>query len=299
MPVWNSQQLANLMTPELHRVYIQVGKERPLEYPLFFNVSTMPTNPLKDREVSGIGTLPEMPAGEQFPRDTIYVGNTTEYTAVPYGLGIEINFETWEDELYGVIKTMVGELARASRNRMEIDAWSILNNAFDTSYTGFDGTCLCSTSHEKLGGGTAANRPSPDASLSMTALQAALLRMENLTNDQGMPMLLTPSRLVVAPANKYTAMEILGSGHKPYTADNEINVLQQEDLAIFVCHYLTNSNYWFLATGKGSHDLNFYIRTQPIFRTFGDPYSLNIIAAVYQRHAAGFGSWRGIDGSTG
>ena len=38
-----------LLKPDLRRVYVETGKERPLEYPLIFNVSDMEWNPIKDQ----------------------------------------------------------------------------------------------------------------------------------------------------------------------------------------------------------------------------------------------------------
>jgi hypothetical protein len=104
---------------------------------------------------------------------------------------------------------------------------------------------------------------------------------------------------LITSANKFVAREILGSAGKPYTAQNEINALIDEDLAFMVCHYITTSTYWFLSAAKGIHDLNFFWRDQPIFDVFDDPWTKNAIATVYQRHTKGFGTWRGIDGSTG
>ena len=82
-------------------------------------------------------------------------------------------------------------------------------------------------------------------------------------------------------------------------SDNEINALIEEDLAWMVCHYITTSTYWYLAARKGEHDINFMWRDRPIFDMFDDPWTRNAIASAYQRHTEGYGTWRGIDGSTG
>jgi len=260
----------------------------------------MEWNPVTDQQVSGLSTLPSKPEGEQFSLDELLMGGTVTYTAAPFGLAVEITWEAWRDELYGVLKEMVRELARASRNRQEVDAWSVLNNSFSTSYVGFTAAeSLCSTAHTGLDGTSRANRPSPDIGFSQTGIQNAILRFEDMTDERNLPRLMTPTQVVIASANKFTAREILGSSQKPYTADNEINALIEEDLTWMVCHYITTSTYWWLAASKGQHDINFLWRDQPIFDMFDDPWSKNAIATVYQRHTKGFGTWRGIDGSTG
>lgn len=292
--------ISELLAPDLRKVYVDTGKERPLEFPIFFNVEDMEWNPLTDQQVSGLGSLPGKDEGEQFTMDDIYMGTTKTYTAAPFGMAVEITWEAWRDELYGVMREMVRELARSSRNRQEVDAWSVLNNAFSTSYTGFTASeALCATAHTGLDGTSRANRPSPDISFSQTGLQNAITRFENMTDERNLPRLMTPTQVVIAPENKFIAREVLGSPQKAYTSDNEINALIEEDMTWMVCHYLTTTTYWFLAAAKGQHDVNFLWRDHPIFDMFDDPWTKNAIATVYQRHTKGFATWRGIDGSTG
>ena len=296
----NTGAIAELLAPDLRRVYVETGKERPLEYPIYFNVEDMEWNPLTDQQVSGLGTLPSKQEGTQFGLDDIIMGGTKTYTAAPFGMAVEITWEAWRDELYGIMREMVRELARSSRNRQEVDAWSVLNNAFSTSYIGFtSGESLCSTAHTGLDGTSRANRPSPDISFSQTGIQNAVTRFENMTDERNLPRLMTASMILLAPENKFVAREILGSSQKAYSADNEINALIEEDLTYMVCHSFSTSTYWFLSASKGQHDVNFLWRDHPIFDMFDDPWSKNAIATVYQRHTKGYATWRGIDGSTG
>jgi hypothetical protein len=292
--------IAALLAPDLRQVYIEKGKERPKEYPLIFNVQDMEWNPVSDYQVSGLGTQPEKPEGTQFTFDEIITGGTKTYTATPYGLAVEITWEAWRDELYGVMQEMVRCLAVAGRNREEVSAWSVLNNAFSTSFVGFTSAeSLCATDHEGLDGTDRANRPSPDIGFSVTGIQNSITRFEDQTDERNLPRLMAPVMAIVASANKFTAREILGSSGRPYKADNEINALIDDDLSFMVSHYLTTSTYWFLAAAKGVHDLNYLWRDYPIFDMFDDPFTKNAIATTYQRHTVGYGAWRGIDGSTG
>jgi hypothetical protein len=294
--------LAALLAPDIHKFYVQTGTERPVEWSGIFNAVTSEWNPYTDKEISGLGTAPSMPEGSMFTLDEQTMGGSKTYEAVPYGLAYEVTFPMFEDEQYGMINAGAKLLARASRNREEVDAFSLLNNAFSTSYAGFTAsTSLCSTSHAAFapGGSAQANRPNPDISFSITGLQAALIAFENLTDARGLPRLMQPTNIVIAPANKFNAREILGSSLKPFTANNEINSLVDEDLTYTVVHYLTTSTYWFVLAAKGEHDLNFWVRTAPTFDSFDDPWTKNAIFTVYQRHIPGFGAWQGIYGSTG
>ena len=294
----NTGAVANLIAPNLRKVYIDTGKEYPLEYPLVFNVSDMEWNPMTDRQVSGLDTAVSKPEGTQFTFDEFLDGGSKTYTAAAFGLAVEITWEAWRDELYGVMKEMVAGLARAIRNRQEISAWSHFNNAFATA-DGFDSTVLCSVSHTDLEGTNHANRPATHIAFSQTALQNATIRFEDMTDERGIPRLMAPTNIIIASANKYVAREILGSAGKAYTAQNEINALVEDDLSYMISHYLTTSTYWFLNAKKGEHDMNFLWRDQPIFDMFDDPSTKNAVATVYMRYASGWGTYRGIDGSTG
>ena len=289
-----------LLAPDLRRVYMETGKDRPMEYSLWANVDEMQWNPDRDQQISGLGTMPSKPEGTAFNLDQPLLGTSKAYTAEPFGLAVEITWEMWRDDLYGVMKELISGLARASRNRIEVDAHSVLNNAFSTSFVGFTASeSLCSTAHVGLDGTSRANRPSPDIGFSITGLQAAITRFENMTDERNLPRLMAPVMAILAPVNKFAAREILGSSGKPYTEDNEINALIEEDLSWMVNHYLTTTTNWFIAAAKGVHDLNFRWRDQPIFDSFDDPWTKNAIFTSYQRHTKGYGSWRGIDGSTG
>ena len=299
MPL-NTGTFAALVSPDIRRVQVEVGKERPLEYPMVFNEQDMEWNPVKDQQISGLATLAAKPEGTQFSLDQPIIGGTKSYLASAYGLAAEITYEMWRDDQYGVMRELGAELARASRNKQEVDAWSVLNNAFSTSFVGFTASeSLCSTAHTGLDGASRANRPSPDIGFSITGIQNALIRFENMTDERALPRLMAPVMAVVTPNNKFVAREILGSSGKPYTADNELNALLQDDLSWMVSHYLTTTTYWFLMAAKGVHDLNFLWRDHPIHDAFDDPWSRNAIFTVWQRHTRGFGGWRGVDGSTG
>ena len=215
-------------------------------------------------------------------------------------MAVEITREMFDDDLYGPMREFTRLMAKSSRNRLEVDAHSILNNAFSTSFAGFDTSkSLCSTSHVLLNGGSAANRPTVDTGLSQTAIQDALIRFENMDDERGLPVLLSPSVLVISPDDRFLARELFGSAQKVDSAENNINALLDEDLKVMVNHYLTSTTAWYLLSSKGNHDLNFFIRNSPEFDSFTDPWTGNAVFTVYQRHIAGYGSWKGVDGSTG
>lgn len=292
--------ISALLAPTYRNIYFETGKERPLEYPLVFNVGEMEWNPVSDYQVSGLGSMPEKPEGTAFTFDDIITGGTKSYLATPYGMAVEITWEAWRDELYGVLQEMIKCMARSARNRQEVGAWSVFNNAFSTSFTGFESSkALCSTSHVGADGETRANRPSVDIGLSITGIQDMIINFHDLDDERGLPRLMHPSKILIEPSNVFVARELFGSGGKPYTAENELNAIVDEDLSFMVCHYITTTGYWFGIANKGEHDVNLLWRDHEIFDMFDDPYTKNAVATAYQRFISGYGAWRGVYGSTG
>lgn len=288
-----------LLRTELAGVYLGTYKERPLEYPFFLNVADMETNPEKYQQISGLGTALEMGEGDTFPLDEAVLGGTKEYEVRNFGLAIEITYRLWRDEKYGIMRDLVAELARSVRNRQEVSGVSIFENAFDNAFPGFDGVSLCSTAHPAYapGGIVRANRPAADIGFGVTALQNSVIRFEDQVNDRGLPMLLSPQKILLSTLNRYLAREILGSGGRPYTPDNEINALVQDDFSYQISHYFTRKSAWFTLAAKGVHDLNFKWRDRPMFDGFDDPWTKNAIFTSFMAYDVGFGSDRGIDGS--
>lgn len=300
MPPISRPSFSALMAPDLFRVFIETGEEAPIEFTQWANIINMPYNPVTDQQISGLGAMPEKDEGEQFAFDEPILGGTKAYTAQPFGLAVEFTWEAWRDELYGVFQEMVRELRRSSDNRLEVDAHSPLNNAESTSFAGFTASeSLISTSHTGLDDATRDNRPSPDVQFSFTAVQTAMQHFHNLTDERNLPRLMAPVLAMVTPEFYHDAREILGSTSRPYTAENELNSLVADDLRWFVSHYLTTTTKWFIMARQGVHDVNFFVRDRPMFDMFDDPRTKNAVATVYQRHISGFGSWRGIYGSTG
>ena len=289
----------SLLRTELAGVILGAYKERPLEYPFVLNVADMETNPEKYQKVSGLGTALEMGAGDTFPLDEAVLGGTKEYEVRNFGKALEFTYRLWRDEKYGIMRDLASELGRGMRHRQEVSGHSVLNNAFDNAFAGFDGVSLCNTAHPAYaeGGVSIANRPSPDIGFGVTALQNSVIRFEGMTNDRGLPMLMSPSTIITTFFNRYLAREILGSGGRPFSPNNEINSIIADDFKLMISHYLTIQTAWFVAAAKGVHDLQFKWRDRPMFDSFDDPWTKNAIFTGFEAFDVGFGDFRGIDGS--
>ena len=299
---------ASLLAPGLRKIYFDELKERPLEYEAIFNIESSKRKYEDDYQMAGLGSMPEKAEGQSIIYDDPISGNTKRYTHLSWGLGFRITHEAYEDDLYGMLgKKMSSQLAKSARNAQEVHAHAILNNAFAASATAstlaaantFDGYSLCNVAHVRLGGGTQANRSSTDADLSVSSLQAAIDLFEGWTDERGISLVCQPKRLIIPYQTKWIAREILNSSAKPYTANNEINPLMDEDLSFMVSHYLTDSDSWFLIADKGVHGLNFFWREKPTFKESDDFDTGDAKFKGYQRFVSGVSDWKGVFGSQG
>ena len=191
MPPIRTNNFAGLLAPDRYRVYVEAGRERPLEFPYWVNVIDLPWQDFINQQLAGLGTMPRKPEGTAFTYDAPILGSTKTHTALEYGFGFEVTLEMWNRELYGVMDMMSRELRRSSNNRLEVDAHNAPNNAFvTTDFTTFDGAALCSTAHTTLDGRTGvANRPATEIQPGLTAFQNAVIHFHDLTNERDIPEL--------------------------------------------------------------------------------------------------------------
>lgn len=288
-----------LYAPGLRKVIFESYTYMPTEYDKFLNVQSSDVMYVEDYKMGGFGSVPTKAEGSPIVYDDPVPGGKIRYEWTPYGKGFRITHEAQEDDRYGQMRKLSVSLGRAFRNQTEIIGASVLNNAFTTS-GGFDSTYLCSTAHTLLRGGTARNKPAANVDLSVTSLQDALIDFERVTDESGVPVMIRPKWLVVPPELAPMAREILGSQFKPYTSDNEINVIQQYGLGLIVSHYLTLGNgVWFVLANKGEHDMQFFWREKFSTDAADDFDTGDGKMKGYMRCAASWGDWRGVWGSPG
>lgn len=295
-----------LLAPGLMDIaFNEIDAQQP-QWPPVFNDMESERAYEEDLKVAGLGSMVPKPEGTNTQFDDPLIGTSVRYTHSSYGLGFRITREMYDDDLYSIMNGMSAELGRACSYKIEVDAWSVLNNAFSASFKGWDGLSLCNTAHTRLdGGATLGNRPSTDVDFSYTAYQAALDNFNTLKDDRGRPLILRPALLVIDPTFKWIAKEIFQSEFKPYTQENTINPLKGEidENGYLACRYLTVQDSWFLLAPPkktrpaGGHDLKFLWRTKPEMANADDFLSGDALFKIFARYSFGFSEWRGTYGS--
>lgn len=308
---------AQLMAPGIHKLFNQFldTMQRDLEYPKVFNVDSTTKAYIDDVEFAGTGPMPLKPENTPVSYTQIIQGGTLRYIPLTYALAARASFELYEDDQYGVIKQIPKALARSQRFTEEMVPWNVFNLGFSTLKT-IDGLSLFNNQHPLLGGpgatsygpglsavisaaGTFPNRPAVDVDLSYAAIIAMSNQFERLVDGVGLPIIYKPSSLIIAPAGRFLARELLGSPGKPGTATNEINALLGEDLGYMVGHYLTSDTAWFAVCEKSMHQLYFFWRKKPDMDYDDDFDTAALKQKSQMRFAAGASNWLGVWGSNG
>lgn len=310
-------QYFQLLAPGLHDLFVHFLdlKQRDEEYSYVFNIEESDAAFEDEVEFSGLGPLQPKLEGQAVQYQDIIQGGTKRYLHVPWALGVRASWELIKDDQYKLINQSPKCLARSAHFVREIQSWNVFNLGFTNTLV-IDGVTLFNTQHPLLGGpqatnigpgvgniiaatGTYPNRPTTDVDLSFTAIQLAVNMFERLIDSQGLPVSLKPKYLLIPPELKWIAREILGSPHKPYTADNEINSLIKEDLMYFVCHYLTSASAWFLIGDKEGHSIKFMNR-EDLEEDFSDDFDTRTVKQIAtMRFSTGATNWLGAWGSNG
>lgn len=290
---------SNVLAPGYRKVVFETYKEKALEGNRLVNMQTSRRAYEEDFNMAGFGTLVEKIEGAKVTMQDILQLNIKRYVWTTYALGFRITQEMLEDDLYGIFGNKLSKaLGRSARNNFEVIAASPLNSAFDVNVNGFvTGESLISTTHVLGRGGTASNRPAADVDFSLVALQAAIQHFHGLTDESGLPMMLSPKYLVHSFGDYWSVNQVLKSQFLPGGSQNDINQVAQEGIQPVLSHFLTDPDAWYLLAAE--HDMNYFERVPPTFSNTDDFMTGDALYKLRRRAGAGFGGWRGVYGSSG
>lgn len=291
-----TQGFSQLLYPDYHEVFFDEYARQIPEYSQVAKVVNWGEHSYKEGEMAGFGAAPDQGEGEPFTFEVPKQGNEKEIRFDKSGLAFSTTEEMWEDDLKGKMRQMPAELGKSLAYTFELKWWDLLNSGFTTARLGIDGKPLFAVDHPLVNSPEVlSNRL--DASLSRTSLQAACDLFENMKNEAGIPIKMTPKILIVGPELRWKAKELLETELKPETADNDINALKGEGLQYMVSHYLTNPKSWFLVSDD--HNLCAIWRRTVKDRAWDDPNTGNALFGANARYKMTFFRYRGVVGSTG
>jgi hypothetical protein len=289
-----------LLYPGLAEIWGTTYKQYPKMYPKFMETKSSSKRFEKEQGMTGFTLASVKDEGDSVDFARMTQGFQKEYNHTTYGLGAIVTREMMEDDQYNIISSIPRLLAEAMVRTEETQATAVLNNGFDTAFTGADGQALFSTAHPNAGsaGGTQSNTPTTASDLTQTSLEAAIIAIMDFRDENSNRIMINPKTLIVSRSDFFNATKILETKYKVGAADNDVNVVSNMNLELVVTNYLTDQDAWFLKT-DAINGLTFYTRRGADIERDNDISTQNLAIVTTMRFDTGFTDWRGCYGNPG
>ena len=301
MAISRSQMVKELL-PGLNALFGMEYGRYGEEHKEIFETETSDRSFEEEVKLSGFSAAPVKSEGSAIQYDAAQEAFTSRYNHETIALGFSITEEAVEDNLYDSLSSRYTKaLARAMAYTKQIKAASVLNNAFNSAYTGGDGVELCSTLHPLVSGGVNSNEPAVAADLNETSLEAAVIQIGGWTDERGLLIAAKPKKLIIPRDLMFVATRLLETEGRVATADNDINALKTNGAipgGYAVNNFLTDSDAWFLTTDI-PNGMKHFVRTPMTTKMEGDFDSGNVRYKARERYSFGWSDALGIFGSPG
>ena len=294
-------QLVKELEPGLNALFGLEYKNYADEHAEIFDVENSDRAFEEEVMLSGFANASVKPEGSSVNYDTAQESFTARYTHETLALAFSITEEAIEDNLYDRLASRYTKaLARSMANAKQVKAANVLNNAFDSSFTGGDGVELCSAVHPIVAG-TFKNELSTAADLNETSLEQALIDIAAMTDERGLKIAAKGTKMIIPSALQFTAERLMKAQGRVGTADNDINAVGSMGMipqGYVVNHYLTDTDAFFIKTDV-PNGLKMFVRAPIKTAMEGDFDTGNVRYKARERYSFGFSDPRGIFGSPG
>ena len=294
-------QLVKELEPGLNALFGLEYRQYADEAAEIFDTETSDRAFEEEVMLSGFGNASVKPEGQSVNYDAAQETFTARYTHETLALAFSITEEAIEDNLYDRLASRYTKaLARSMANAKQVKAANVLNNAFDSSFTGGDGVELCSAVHPIVAG-TFKNELSTAADLNETSLEQSLIDIAAMTDERGLKIAAKGVKMIIPSALQFTAERLMKSQGRTGTADNDINAVGNMGMipqGYVVNHYLTDTDAFFIKTDV-PNGLKMFVRAPIKTAMEGDFETGNVRYKARERYSFGFSDPRGIFGSPG
>jgi len=290
-----------LLAPGIDNLMKDSWAKHPEEYSQYATVKTSDRAFEDHHRLAGFGLARKKNEGAQVTYDDPLMGPAKRYIHDTYALAFQVTQEMMDDDQYDVIQGFPKDLAKSMRDTVETVAIVPLNSGFSSTTTA-DGVAFFSASHPlqdpsqgAVTTATQSNLLNPAAQLSVTSLQDALILYENMVDERGLRIAISPNKLFIPVNLQFTAAKILQSQFDPNSGENAINPVYNR-LTPVVLHYLSDTNNWFLGSNE-ENSLTFYWRMRPKMEQTDDFETGSAKFKCTMRISAGVTDYRGWVGS--
>ena len=288
------------LEPGFLEIFVDNYKEKERVFTSLFKVRDSSKQDERISGFTGFGFPTQKSAGAPIDYEDPVQMYSKTFTHVVYAKGFKVTREAIDDDQYNIINELPARLGRSLRRWEDKSGSQVLERAFNTSYLGGDGQPLVSTIHaNSTGGATNSNASATGLTLTEANYETMKLQLRNQDDDKGMKIDVMPTHIIVPIELEKTANIIFKSSLRSNTADNDINVYQNE-VTVVPWIYLgdTSTTAWYLID-KDQAQLWWFWRNRAEFKndqTFDTEVKLY---KARERFSNGFGDWRGIVGSRG
>lgn len=215
-----------------------------------------------------------------------------------YALGFAVTRQLLRNDLYGVIRDRVSNLADSFRLLRETQGAFPFVNAFNSSFTTGDGLSLGNAAHTSAVGGASQSNTNSLA-FSAPNLFANANSMKKLLDDRGIAQTNIPD-LILAPMDIADVVyEVLESMGKVDTAMNNRNYLEGRYKAIIWDNFLSSTTNWFLCNSKLMKERLVFREWEPVsFMRSGEFDTLATKFAGYTSFGISSVEWRWVYASS-
>jgi|TARA_R110002074_G_scaffold218979_1_gene389466 hypothetical protein len=295
-------QLVKELEPGLNALFGMEYDQYDREHEEIFSMESSDRAFEEEVMLSGFGAAPTKGEGSAVSFDDAQEAYTARYTMETIALAFSITEEAVEDNLYDRLASRYTRaLARSMSQTKQVKAAAVLNNAFDSGFTGGDGLELCSTAHTLVTGNTFRNELATASDLNETSLEQALIDIASFVDERGLKVAVRGMKLVIPKELQFTADRLLESTLRPGTSDNDINAVRNMGLlpeGYAVNHFINDTDAFFIIT-DAPNGLKGFNRTAVRTSMEGDFDTGNVRYKARERYAFGWSDPRGIFGSPG
>jgi hypothetical protein len=297
----NRSQLAKELEPGLNALFGLEYQGYENQHAEIFDTENSDRAFEEEVMLSGFGSASVKPEGSSVNFDSATESFTARYSHETVALAFQITEEAVEDNLYDKISTRYTKaLARSMAHTKQVKAANVLNNGFNSSFTGGDGVELFSSAHPTTSGNQR-NELETASDLNETSLEQAMIDIAAFADDRGLKVAAKARKLIIPSALQFTAERLMKSANRVGTADNDINALASKGMVpegYVVNNYLTDTDAFFIKTDVPNGMKHF--QRSPIATSMeGDFETGNMKYKARERYSFGFSDWRGMFASEG
>ena len=294
-------QLVKELEPGLNALFGLEYKNYADEHTQIYDIENSDRAFEEEVMLSGFANAQVKPEGSSVNFDSATESFTARYTHETLALAFSITEEAIEDNLYDRLASRYTKaLARSMANAKQVKAANVLNNGFDSNFTGGDGVELFSTAHPIVAG-TFKNELSTAADLNETSLEQSLIDIAAMTDERGLKIAARGMKLIIPSELQFTAERLMKSQGRTGTADNDINAIVSMGMVpqgYRVNNYLTDTDAFYIITDI-PNGMKMFQRAPLKTAMEGDFDTGNVRYKARERYSFGFSDPRGIFGSPG